>query len=80
MEFAVRFGWVFEIDCCDGSDEYSGIISCPDTCQEEHARWEYVVLSVSHLEWKITLVWKHSAKVPRYLRNGSKKVLKPPTF
>lgn len=21
-------------DCCDGSDEYSGLVSCPNTCQE----------------------------------------------
>lgn len=53
MAFVVRFGWVFELDCCDGSDEYLGITSCPNTCQEEHAKWEYGIFKVSHIERKI---------------------------
>jgi hypothetical protein len=24
-------------DCCDGSDEYSGVVQCADRCKEEGA-------------------------------------------
>ena len=25
-------------DCCDGSDEWLGYVTCPNTCKEEYAR------------------------------------------
>ncbi|CBK24549.2 uncharacterized protein [Blastocystis hominis] len=62
-------------DCCDGSDEYLGITSCPNTCQEEHAKWEYGIFKVSHIERKIMNVWKRSARVRRLSKNGWKKAL-----
>lgn len=42
MVFVVRNGWGDEkVDCCDGSDEYSGFVSCQNTCNEVHQQWEW---------------------------------------
>ena len=43
MEFAVE-GLMrnVRVDCCDGSDEYLGYVSCPNTCKEEHDLWMFV--------------------------------------
>ncbi len=53
-----------EAQCCDGSDEWLGIVSCPNICEEKHKEYSAIERereSVRSAGWKIREGWVHKA-------------------
>lgn len=63
----------FRIDCCDGSDEYNGYITCKNTCASEHEEWLYDYKLVVPLEYEIMPEFRNSPKEQQYYISGLNK-------